>query len=562
LNLLGKISIKDGINAKEFNSRNRKLDNEDDVSFILNFIFDESEQEIYGDIAETTQVNFINKDSIEVNGGFSELINRNKELLDATNEILKNANENVFKLDRNTSESYKAFFDMLKNIDTKINIKYKQLYLKIKVWSKKITDTDVKESVLKNNDTIYKELEKAYSLFPIFYLYEDYKLNDTYTCNEKFFENGFKDFPAFELFCQAADIKIEELKTACLSEDVGRSEESRDSINKKLKMNIQDKFNNFYKQEEVEIKIRFNGTKVTILIDTSNNLMKFSERSSGLRWYLMLFVSLNANNILNDKLVMLIDEPGVHLHVQAQKRLLMLFDSLTKNNKQLIYTTHSPYMLNSESLIKSRAIEKKNGTSYFINKIYNGSIKSESRFETLSPLLEVIGLDMKFNFGPNENKLNIITEGITDYMYVVAMIKRFDIDNVYVLPSTGVTNINSIVSILIGWGYEFKVILDYDREGRKEGEKLKRKLNIEEKNDYVYLNCVFDYSEKDVEIETLVSNVDYEKLGYNTKGQKKYKKTLAAKDFYDMVTTKKIDLSGETDNNFRKLFEKLNIYNC
>lgn len=562
MNLLGKISIKDGINAKEFNSRNRKLDNEDDVSFILNFIFDESEQEIYGDIAETTQVNFINKDSIEVNGGFSELINRNKELLDATNEILKNANENVFKLDRNTSESYKAFFDMLKNIDTKINIKYKQLYLKIKVWSKKITDTDVKESVLKNNDTIYKELEKAYSLFPIFYLYEDYKLNDTYTCNEKFFENGFKDFPAFELFCQAADIKIEELKTACLSEDVGRSEESRDSINKKLKMNIQDKFNNFYKQEEVEIKIRFNGTKVTILIDTSNNLMKFSERSSGLRWYLMLFVSLNANNILNDKLVMLIDEPGVHLHVQAQKRLLMLFDSLTKNNKQLIYTTHSPYMLNSESLIKSRAIEKKNGTSYFINKIYNGSIKSESRFETLSPLLEVIGLDMKFNFGPNENKLNIITEGITDYMYVVAMIKRFDIDNVYVLPSTGVTNINSIVSILIGWGYEFKVILDYDREGRKEGEKLKRKLNIEEKNDYVYLNCVFDYSEKDVEIETLVSNVDYEKLGYNTKGQKKYKKTLAAKDFYDMVTTKKIDLSGETDNNFRKLFEKLNIYNC
>src|SRR5699024_12363366 len=99
--------------------------------------------------------------------------------------------------------------------------------------------------------------------------------------------------------------------------------------------------------------------------------------------------------------IMLSYETGVMLHENAQKKLLELLESLTENNKQLLYTTRSPYMLDGMSIVKSRGIDKKdNGMSTFINKIYSGEEDTETRLETLTPLLKVIGLDLKHNIGP------------------------------------------------------------------------------------------------------------------------------------------------------------------
>lgn len=47
--------------------------------------------------------------------------------------------------------------------------------------------------------------------------------------------------------------------------------------------------------------------------------MQVSERSNGLRWYLNLFVALKANHTKSSNVIFLMDEPGVHLHVDAQK---------------------------------------------------------------------------------------------------------------------------------------------------------------------------------------------------------------------------------------------------
>ncbi|WP_078554289.1 hypothetical protein [Bacillus alkalicellulosilyticus] len=88
--------------------------------------------------------------------------------------------------------------------------------------------------------------------------------------------------------------------------------------------------------------------------------------------------------------------------------------------------------------------------------------------ETLSPLVQAIGADLKFNIGPS-SKNNLITEGITDYMYLNAMLNYLEIDNApNIIPSAGVSNINRVVSILIGWGCGFKILLDYDSAGYNE----------------------------------------------------------------------------------------------
>src|SRR5699024_3908497 len=465
---------------------------------------------------------------------------------------------NVFNLARNIIESNEYIFKSLENdISQYINFYYKSLYKKVMIWSKKVKDQNVRNDILYQNRLIFEELNRYYSLFPNLYLHKEYLLLDNYTCNKEFFENDVINDDALRLFCQAADITMHELKTACLSEDMGEALDAEDRIKRKIKTKIQDEFNKFYKQEHVKIKLKIDKTRVAILIDTSGNSMSFSERSGGLRWYLMLFVSLKANELLNEKVVMLIDEPGVQLHVNAQKKLLELFESLTENNKQLIYTTHSPYMLDGMSIVKSRGIDKKhNGMSTFINKIYSGEEDTETRLETLTPLLKVIGLDLKHNIGPSNTKLNLITEGITDFLYIESMLYQMNIKDIYVIPSTGVTNIRNIASILIGWGLHFKIILDNDTEGRKEGDLLHTQLLLNENENFYYLKSISE-DKDELEIERMISETDYNELGY--KKGKKFNKILAAKHFNEKVHNDDFVVSEETIENFKELFIRMGI---
>lgn len=46
------------------------------------------------------------------------------------------------------------------------------------------------------------------------------------------------------------------------------------------------------------------------------------------------------------------------MHVNAQKELLALFNKLCESNGQLVYTTHLPYMLDTENIYCIRRVEK------------------------------------------------------------------------------------------------------------------------------------------------------------------------------------------------------------
>ncbi len=53
-----------------------------------------------------------------------------------------------------------------------------------------------------------------------------------------------------------------------------------------------------------------------------------SERSNGLRWYLNTFIDAKAKDVANSSVLYLFDEPGISLHVNAQRELLELFNHL------------------------------------------------------------------------------------------------------------------------------------------------------------------------------------------------------------------------------------------
>lgn len=93
---------------------------------------------------------------------------------------------------------------------------------------------------------------------------------------------------------------------------------------------------------------------ISISIKTDGKSMEFSERSNGLKWYFNTFIKMLHSNLEENNTVYLLDEPDIFLHFNAQKELLDFFRDLSSKENQVIYTTHSPYMINQDGMASVR----------------------------------------------------------------------------------------------------------------------------------------------------------------------------------------------------------------
>ena len=107
-------------------------------------------------------------------------------------------------------------------------------------------------------------------------------------------------------------------------------------------------------------------------------------RSIGFLWYLSFFINFLATSKEGKphEYLFLLDEPGLHLHPSGQKDLTNLLEDLSGKN-QLIYSTHSPFMINRNHPQRVRVVNKEeNGTK----------VDSEAYRENWKPLRKSIGL--------------------------------------------------------------------------------------------------------------------------------------------------------------------------
>ncbi len=84
-------------------------------------------------------------------------------------------------------------------------------------------------------------------------------------------------------------------------------------------------------------------------------------RSRGFVWFFSFLAWYS--QLRNDKrpLILLLDEPGQSLHGRAQNDLLRFFEEELLSQHQLVYTTHSPYMINPKRLDRVRIVEDRTG---------------------------------------------------------------------------------------------------------------------------------------------------------------------------------------------------------
>ena len=550
------INLKEGMTENFFKSKNRRaLD--DNVSLELTFSMNDNEA-----VDDETTFILSSPKTVQFSGKLSESILLKKKFSANIDLVIQNKDCFNTRNDEPTRQIKNRYFHALDRITSDVFIQ-KNFTDNMKKWLDVDDDTE-REKINDAIDNIDNTLMEIYDTLPVFYFYEEKQLKDEYDCNAEFFKEFSSSSDFFSIFLKAAKINEQLLRNACLEADPGIQQDAKKEIQTLVENNIQNQFNKYYPQEKINIQININDSKFAILVETGKVSQKLSERSNGLKWYLNFFIDLIEKQLLGKYVVFLLDEPGVHLHVEAQKKLLELFYSLTQKGNQLLYTTHSPYMLDTNNIQAIRTVQKLSGIdiSFISNNVYaleaNGKAAKTSRYETLTPFLSAIGLKVSDNITFNNDRINVVTEGITDYLYLHAMQQHLKNESFYFIPSTGASNVDKLVSILIGWGFVTKAILDYDSSGKSAAEILEKKFYFSVNKDFFYVNLNEKYDGKSkITIEGLISDNDNKKLDFPYSAKDKDTKALSAKNYYELVCTGKLKPDKETCSNFKKLFNHI-----
>lgn len=154
----------------------------------------------------------------------------------------------------------------------------------------------------------------------------------------------------------------------------------------------------------LNIRIRNTTRKITLPL---------RNRSKGLNMFFSFVVWFSkVKNMVGDNLILLLDEPGLNLHVAAQDDLLRFIEDLSIDH-QVIYSTHSPFLINPARLDRVRTVKD----------TIEGSIISDMTMEndpdTLFPLQAAIAFDISQNLF--QNRQNLLVEDPADLILLDLM---------------------------------------------------------------------------------------------------------------------------------------------
>ena len=210
-------------------------------------------------------------------------------------------------------------------------------------------------------------------------------------------------------------------------------------------------------------------------------------RSRGLQWFFSFFlVFLVETKEGHSNTILLLDEPGLSLHPMAQYDLAKFFRKLSEDN-QLLYTSHSPFLVDMENLanVKAVYVDTDTGrTKVSANLRYNEKDADKS----LYPVHAALGLTVSDTL--LLGCLPILVEGPSDQIYLT-LIKRFLIGNgelassqeIVFIPTGGVRGMGPVTKLVSSRDDSLPyVLLDSDVTGKEYQNSLKNGRYKDEKN--------------------------------------------------------------------------------
>ena len=215
--------------------------------------------------------------------------------------------------------------------------------------------------------------------------------------------------------------------------------------------------------------------KIRIWDDKHSLSLPFSEHSTGFQWFFSFLAAFSEFEYGTDNVILLLDEPALGLHAKAQSDILRFIDDRLVKNNQVIYTTHSPFMIPTGSFERIRLVED-NGTK---SGAFVTSDVTSTDADTLFPLQGALGYDLVQNLFISPN--NLVVEGTSDFIYIQSMsdyldsLGRASLDPKWsIIPVGGADMIPTFVALL-GNHLDVTVIVDGNRGNHQ---KLNNLVNV------------------------------------------------------------------------------------
>lgn len=213
----------------------------------------------------------------------------------------------------------------------------------------------------------------------------------------------------------------------------------------------------------------------------------FDDRSTGFVWFFsfLVYFSQLQKKFADKQLVLLLDEPGLTLHAKAQSDLLRYFKEQLLPKHQLIYTTHSPFMVPPDLLACVRTVEdvvidRQDEQIEVLGTKVGCDVLSIDR-DTIFPLQGALGYDITQSLFIGHHCL--VVEGPADLLYIDAFTRRLNaagrkgLDRRWtVVPARGIDHIAAFVVLVGGQKLNVAVLTDFAKGVKAKVDKIRAGL--------------------------------------------------------------------------------------
>ena len=234
----------------------------------------------------------------------------------------------------------------------------------------------------------------------------------------------------------------------------------------------------------------------------------FESESHGFLWFFSFLMRQKHFYTGKDDVIFLLDEPGLSLHAKAQQDLLQFFEDELSSRHQVIYTTHSPFMidlgrLNRVRIVENKSLEEESNQlkySELGTKVSPDALSAGK--DTLIPLQSALGYDISQGLIISKNFL--IVEGKSDEIYIRAISSFLEkrggqgLGPWNIVPTGGIGNVVSFVKLFGATGLNLAVLVDKHNQEKQQIENLSNGDTIDKDRVLTYADFTED-KESDIE---------------------------------------------------------------
>jgi predicted ATP-dependent endonuclease of OLD family len=195
--------------------------------------------------------------------------------------------------------------------------------------------------------------------------------------------------------------------------------------------------------------------------------LPFDERSSGFRWFFSFLTAFSRYEYDDTPVIILLDEPALGLHAKAQKDFLRFIEERLSQRCQVIYTTHSPFMIQPDRLERTRLIEDKGLER---GSVVTSDVLATDR-DTLFPLQSALGYDIAQHLFIAKD--NLVLEGPSDFIYLdtisgyLKSLGRTGLNDRWSMMPIGGADVIPAFVALLGNHLDVTVLVDARKEGHQ-----------------------------------------------------------------------------------------------